>query len=79
MVYYFNIVGYFLVYLNNLVFDMIKYVLLDIIFFIDCIVYCNQELILISGIYRVKFLVKDYVNVFCEMVIDGGGWMVNDF
>lgn len=55
------------------------YVILDKNFFIDCIIYYNVELILFSGIYRVKFLVKGYVNVFCEMVIDGGGWMVNDF
>lgn len=26
-----------------------------------------------------NFLVKGYVNVFCEMVKDGGGWMVNEF
>lgn len=44
----------------------------------DCTALHNQESALLSGIYRVQLPGIGYVNVFCEMGLDGGGWTVSN-
>lgn len=42
----------------------------------DCTALHDQESALLSGLYRVQLPVIGYVNVFCEMGLDSGGWTV---
>lgn len=43
---------------------------------IDCTSLHEQDYNSSSGIYQVKIPVLGYVNVFCDMETDGGGWTV---
>lgn len=46
---------------------------------VDCLVFYNLVLFLFDGLYRIKFFVIGYVIVLCEMIMDGGGWIVSIF